>query len=314
MNELPQGFPYETGTALWSAVTDKTKRIASQATPGQRRSALIQGLQREFIFGRFLARIFSDDATPWVLKGGSAMLLRVHDARSTKDIDLLHEIGDLQAAMVALERAASIDLRDHFFFQRSRTTRTMVTTGHDHIQGTRVTFDARCGVKNVGRIGVDLVTGSVMTGDPESVPAHPDLGIDGLVAPHIRIYPAPDHIADKVCATASTYRSGVSSRPRDLVDLVVFATTATLDSPSLRTAIQSEWAHRRLPNEPSFNPPEAWARPYAELAASIPACDEHATFDEAVALVGRFLAPALATPTAPPGRWNPQTCDWAPHP
>ena len=44
---------------------------------------------------RFLARIFSKGpkaAYPWVLKGGYAMELRMHSARTTKDIDMtLHE-------------------------------------------------------------------------------------------------------------------------------------------------------------------------------------------------------------------------------
>lgn len=310
MTEIPHGIPYATGTAMWSAIVDKTKRIAAQNTSGQRRTALTQSLQREFIFGRFLARVFSDEAAPWVLKGGSAMLLRVHDARTTKDIDLLHEIGDLETATAVLERAAGFDLQDHFFFQRSRATLSLATTDHDHIQGTRVSFDARCGAKNVGRINVDLVTGSLMTAAPDRVPARPTLGIAGLVAPDIRIYPAADHIADKVCATANTYRSGASSRPRDLVDLVVFATTESLDSSSLRTAIHSEWSHRGLRGEPRFDPPAAWAHPYAELAASVPACREHPTFGAAVALVGRFLTPAIRKQDVPTECWSPQTRDW----
>ena len=55
----------------------------------------LQRLRRQVAFDRFLARMFSKGpkATyPWVLKGGYAMELRIHSARTTKDIDLtLHD-------------------------------------------------------------------------------------------------------------------------------------------------------------------------------------------------------------------------------
>lgn len=37
---------------------------------------------------RFLARVFHAPEAPWVLKGGTAVLARVDDARTTKDVDL----------------------------------------------------------------------------------------------------------------------------------------------------------------------------------------------------------------------------------
>lgn len=311
MTGMTSPVPYKTGNALWAAVSDKIKTIAATETSSARRNERIQSLQREFIFGRFLARVFSDHTAPWVLKGGTAMLLRVHDTRTTKDIDLLHEIGDLPAAATALEAAASRDIGDHFVFQRARTRTATGGAAQHHIHGTRVTFTVRCGSKNLGNIGVDLVTGSLMTATPEHIPRPHPLTIDGLTAPDIRIYPAVDHVADKICATASTYQSGESSRPRDLIDLVVFATTQTFDSTTLHTAVHSEWANRGLQGPPAFNPPDSWARPYAEIAANVTACSTHSTFDSATALVHTFLAPALQTTPLPAQSWNPHTGIWA---
>jgi hypothetical protein len=55
----------------------------------------LQRLRRQVAFDRFLARMFSKGpkaAYPWLLKGGYAMELRMHAARTTKDIDLtLHD-------------------------------------------------------------------------------------------------------------------------------------------------------------------------------------------------------------------------------
>ena len=57
----------------------------------------LQRLRRQVAFDRFLARMFSNGpiATyPWVLKGGYAMELRIHSARTTKDIDFTLNDGN----------------------------------------------------------------------------------------------------------------------------------------------------------------------------------------------------------------------------
>ncbi|KGM13445.1 nucleotidyl transferase AbiEii/AbiGii toxin family protein [Cellulomonas bogoriensis] len=83
---------YASGVALWSAVIARAKATA-RAT-----SVDSAALVRRFVFSRFLARVFHDPSSPWVLKGGTAVLARVHDARTTKDVDLLHRRGDLDDA------------------------------------------------------------------------------------------------------------------------------------------------------------------------------------------------------------------------
>lgn len=105
-NELP----YRDGNALWAAVTARaqTEAQVSGISPG--------ALLRRFVVDRFLARVFALPGDEWVLKGGNAVLTRVHDARTTKDIDLLAELNDLDAAVARLREAVEIDLGDHFRF------------------------------------------------------------------------------------------------------------------------------------------------------------------------------------------------------
>jgi hypothetical protein len=89
-------LPCKDGNALWAAVTARAK------TEAQASSAAAGALLRRFIVDRFLARIFALPGDEWVLKGGNAVLTRVHDARTTKDIDLLAELSDLDAAVARL--------------------------------------------------------------------------------------------------------------------------------------------------------------------------------------------------------------------
>src|SRR5450759_2124630 len=183
---------YRDGVALWAAATDRarTEAVARGANSG--------ALLRQFVNDRFLARVFHAPDAPWVLKGGTAVLARVDDARTTKDVD------------------------------------------------------PYCGAVKRHTVGVDLVTGSLMTTTPDVQTPAPALNLRGLIPPTLRLYlyPVVDHIADKLCATQSTYGAAgdrPSSRVRDLVDLVVFARSQDVDGDahssmrSARSGITRAW-------------------------------------------------------------------------
>lgn len=297
----PDGYP--TGVALWRAVTDHAKATAK--TTGVDTSAVI----RRFVFGRFLARVFHDPSVPWVLKGGTAVLVRVHDARTTKDVDLLHQLGDLNTAVEALTTAAKIDLNDHFRFVIVNVETNI--GGQPQVAGCRATIDAYVGTMKKDTFGVDLVTGSLMTTAPETVTDHV-LDLRGLEAPPMRLYPVVDHIADKLCATQAMYGADgnlPSSRVRDLVDLVVLARSQDVDGSALIAAVRGEWTHRSLPGTPVFAPPATWERRYPPEARKAPVVADMTAFADAVALVGAFLAPALDG-SAAGRRWIASDLTW----
>jgi hypothetical protein len=88
----------------------------------------LQRLRRQVAFDRLMARMFSKGprATyPWVLKGGYAMELRVHSARTTKDLDLTLNDGThlskdpkerREQVRAMLQEAAAAHLDDFFEF------------------------------------------------------------------------------------------------------------------------------------------------------------------------------------------------------
>jgi hypothetical protein len=83
MSEKPKA--YKTAGAFRTALEARLQnRARAEGTDLQR-------LRRQVAFDRLLARLFSKGPKaeyPWVLKGGYAMELRTHTARTTKDIDL----------------------------------------------------------------------------------------------------------------------------------------------------------------------------------------------------------------------------------
>lgn len=269
----------------------------------------VNALIRQLVFARLLARVFHDPSAPWVLKGGTAVLARVRDARATKDVDLLNQLGDVEAAVESLRAVVRVDLGDHFRFVVTRVEPSV--GGQPGVDGARVSVDAYCGAIRRDAFGVDLVVGSLMTSAPE-VRAASVLDLRGLEAPTMRLYPVVDHIADKLCATQATYgASGArrSSRVRDLVDLVALARSQDVDGDALMAAVRGEWAHRGLPGTPLFDPPVDWASRYPPEARKAPVVAELTRFEDAVALVGAFLAPALDG-TAAGRRWVAADLAW----
>ena len=94
---------------------------------------------------------------------------------------------------------------------------------------------------------VDLgAEGIELTGHPD--PVRPLTNIEILTSPRKswQAYPLVDHVADKVCATMQRYGSRPSSREKDLVDIVVLATTHDVGGAALSRAITAEMRRRRL--------------------------------------------------------------------
>ena len=298
---------YRDATALWAAASARAKVVAAAT------GADVSTLLRRFVNERFLARVFHDTGGQWVLKGGTAVLARVNDARTTKDVDLLHELQDIDAALERLRAAIAIDLDDHFRFVITGHEVSLAGAGQPRIDGYRVHVDAYCGTARRGSFGVDLVTGALMTSEPEVV-IGTVLHLRGLSSPPMRLYPVVDHVADKLCATQATYGTAgdrPSSRVRDLVDLVVFARSQDIDGDSLIGAIRAEWVHRGLDGDPVFAPPPTWERLYPPVAGRVRACEGLTTYAAAMEFVSGFLGPALDG-SATGRRWSSERSVWEP--
>ena len=81
---------YATANAFRRGLEDRLKREA-KAT-----GRSMEELRREFLFQRFLALMFSDPGGQWMLKGGAGLLMRLADARFSRDLDLLR-LGELSS-------------------------------------------------------------------------------------------------------------------------------------------------------------------------------------------------------------------------
>ncbi len=293
--------PYATPRALIDAITT---RIRNAVTAGSPYTASQQ--RRQLAYDRLLARVFLAAPERWVLKGAGNLLARIPRARYSLDLDLLYE-GELDAAVEGLRLAAAQDLRDHFRFEIGPARETLVGA-----RGLALPVTSRIGPRLFEPFSVDLVVELTMTAPPEDVGPLQPIELDGLTTVPYRGYPIADQIADKHCAIIERHGSHgelPSTRYRDLVDLVLIATTQPVDATLLRAALHSEYERRGLDPPHRFEVPEAgdWEAGYRRTTSDAPGL-EITSLDEAVSIVAALIDPILADRTS--GTWHPEGQAW----
>lgn len=298
--------PYPTSGGVENAIKDAAKKAAA-ADPSL---DVNKRIQLEYS-NRFLSRIFSEcEASEWVLKGGTGILARFPSTRSTRDVDLYREGFTLAEALADLVRLADIDLGDHFTFKYVGHDDSIGTNTQPYTEGYQVTFDILIGTSSKGSLHVDLAVGAKPAGDVIATAPASALTLPRLTSNPYRLHPVVDQIADKVCATMTEYQNKASSREKDLVDLVVFATTQSIDGAALRIAITSEARRRKMEPFDHFIVPSTWGPGYTKLSKPVPYCSGYPTVDLAADLVAQFIDPALAG-DADNSTWDPQELAWS---
>ncbi len=299
----PEG--YVSPGAVEAAITAAARK-AFAADP----SLTIQERIRLEYFNRFLSRVFSDaDDSDWMLKGGTGMLARVASARTTTDVDLFRRSRSLDAALDDLRRLAAVDLGDFFRFDYTGYSNAVDGNQQTYTEGYQVSFDISIGAKKKDSFQVDLVVNVVMTDDVEIAQPANALELPKLPSNPYRLYPVVDQIADKVCATLAFYNGRPSSREKDLVDLVVLATTQVIDATKLGRALGVEARARSLTLLDAFDVPTNWGVRYAKLASKVPACADFRTVDLATELLRDFIDPVLRG-EASGLAWSPELLTW----
>lgn len=302
---MSETLPYTTPAGVEAAI-----RAAAKKARALDPSVNVQERIRHAGFDRFLCRVFSDEAdSGWVLKGGTGMLARVPSTRSTLDVDLYRTGFTLEQALADLKRLAGTDLGDHFRFVYARHEPTVAGDTQPYTEGCRVVFDVYIGVKKSSPVSVDLAVGAGVTAAVDVVEPANRLLLPRLETHDYRLYPVVDQIADKVCATMTTYVSGESTREKDLVDLVVMANTQDIDAQALRLAVQTECRRRGLEPFTVFKVPASWGPAYTRMARKLPHSSGQEHIDDALELMALFLTPVLAGGA---GTWSHRRSQWEP--
>jgi predicted nucleotidyltransferase component of viral defense system len=287
---MDEAKSYKTAGAFRTALETRLQtRARGEATDLQR-------LRRQVAFDRFLARMFSKGpkaAYPWLLKGGYAMELRMHAARTTKDIDLtLHDGTRLskdpakrrEEVRGMLQEAAATRFDDYFEF--------MVGEAREDLEGapeggSRYPVTAQMDGRDFARFHVDVGIGDEVLEPPDIVTGQDWLGFGGVAPPSFPVISAEQQFAEKLHAYSLPRGERANTRTKDLVDMVLLIRSGKLDKTKTAAAVRATFAKRgthAMPRELD-GPPREWGPVFDWLAKE---CDLAMKIEEGFAIVRDF--------------------------
>jgi len=292
---------YSTAVAFRRALEERMKTHAD-GDP-----ARIGRDRKRVVFDRLLARLAMVAPDAWVLKGGFALDLRLGEAaRTTRDVDLAWRAGEEQVLNVLIE-AAACDLGDFFVFAVER--------GGESPERFGGALRFHVTVSLAGRPFEAFVIDVALDDNPDSATdsvTTPDLlgfaGIEPVVVPAVSL---ATQLAEKLHAYTRIYEGGrVSSRVKDLIDLVLIAGLFDLDGAAVLAAVEEVFAgrasHAIPPSLPV--PPTEWRAPYRHLATTLGLdVDLDAGYRAAATLVDPVLNGNMLA-----GTWHPDARAWTP--
>lgn len=291
---------YGTAAAFRQALDDRLKAQSDQT------GLALPRLRKRVAFELFLRRLVVVAPDRWVLKGALALDFRFKaTSRPTKDMDL-GRADDEDAAIEDFTAAQQLVLDDFFSFAVRRTD-DLDDAGD--FRAIRFHVTAELAGRVFDQFVVDVGFVDSISTEPEEIETSDLLSFAGIEPVRVPALPLPQHIAEKVHAYTRNYgESGrASTRPKDLVDILLIAGYERVDAAALRDALETTFRERRQQPLPATLPPPpvAWREPYARLASEV---SVEADLERAYALAAEFIDPILAGGTS--GTWDTQRGAW----
>jgi predicted nucleotidyltransferase component of viral defense system len=279
---------YATAAAFRIALEARLKMTA------QTEGIDLQRLRRQVSFDRLLARLFSEQNAPWLLKGGYAMELRIRTARTTKDIDLSLPVDATSErkgrVLEHLQTSAARDLTDFFVFSIGQPMMGLDAAPEG---GARYPVTALLAGRVFTKFHLDVGMGDAAIRPTELLEGRNWLGFAGIEPPKFAAISKEQQFAEKLHAYTLPRLEGTNSRVKDVVDMALLLRLGTLDRERLSEAIRTTFALRNTHVLPVVlpEPPPSWNAPYQILAIE---CGLAWTLKEALQGIGSLLSDEIA--------------------
>lgn len=294
---------YQSEAAFRAALTSRLSRAASQHERWSR-----DDLARAYALQVFLGRLFTSATAPrWTLAGGTALQYRAPEqARPTTDADLYAHmtLTELTDALTAAAQPRPGEF-GRFTVTVAATSTTGLYTGSVHYE-----LDG----KRVAAASLDIATQRELVLPPVTVVPAPVVDIDsGYPQPTIRMNAPAEALADKAAAMYELHgRTGdvASTRPHDLVDLVILSHTQTFTGADLDATLSYQQQRRGITiPRPLTVPNPTWYTHYPTRARDSGLPAHLHDLDTALAAANTVLEPVLSG-AVDAHQWNPHTQTW----
>ncbi|MFZ4099975.1 MAG: nucleotidyl transferase AbiEii/AbiGii toxin family protein [Chlamydiia bacterium] len=231
----------------------------------------IHRLRRKVAFDRLLARICTQDPSPFFLKGGYGMELRISQARATKDLDLTcsmrirdaHEpLSEL--ILQELQSFARLNLSDYFAYQIGQS---QIDIENAPYGGSRHGVTALIDNRLFAQFHID-VGGDFLIDPVEEVGGTDWLQFCGIAAPIIPMISIEQQFAEKL-HSYTLPRERINTRTKDLIDLILLLKQEGRALKAFQRSVQRVFGARNTHVLPAVlpEPPVSWQKPFATLAA-----------------------------------------------
>ncbi|MCG7310984.1 nucleotidyl transferase AbiEii/AbiGii toxin family protein [Brachybacterium sp. ACRRE] len=281
----------------------------------RRRGVTVEVVRKQYIFAVFFRRVFARENTGWMLLGGNALLIRTGGGRFTRDIDLARESGweSPEELLTELRDLITGGPADGFRFEVTGMLEHDRTDAYGYGTATsKIGVRSFLGAVPFEPFSIDVsvrrhIEGPVDHIAPMRVIDHPSL----TALPLIPTVPVENHLADKICAMYEPHESGVSTRYRDLADIVRIIKDLRFDAGRLDELLEHESRRRRIQRPLMMTSPgNRWATEYENAArdfAEFPV--ELRSLDASLAYTSGCLTDVLARHRRA-GTWDPEAQAW----
>lgn len=267
--------------------------------------ARVARMRKRVAFDRLLARLSAVAPKQWLLKGGFALDLRLSaKARSTKDVDIEWRAKKEELLEVLLDAGAH-DPGDFFNLTIESTGSPEDRIGGSHRFRVSTALAGRpfeSFVLDVGyRESQEIRSETLRTDDLLAFAGIEPVEVDAVVI--------EAQVAEKLHALTRTYEGGrVSTRTKDLVDIVLISSLSSLDAKALNREIHTVFTARdthSIPYAISPPPPE-WSEPFRRLANEVGIPN---SLSQGHVIATAMLGPILGKETTT-GTWSPESRRW----
>lgn len=198
------------------ALEDRLKARAADQTQLTRLRLMV-------VSDRMLARLEHDAPGRWIVKGGTALEIRLPGrARRTKDLDMAtrEDVADGEEVKRDLEDALREDpFGDWFVFRVSEPQ--PLADDEKGRPAWRFTIECLLAERTFSRVRVDVVARHEEISQTERATVTEILSFSGLPPVEVEVVQAPQHFAEKLHAYTKSYGERPNTRVRDLVDMIL---------------------------------------------------------------------------------------------
>ena len=279
---------YKSPTAFRQALEERLRQYERQTG-----EPLIR-LRKRITFERIMVRLQEKKDSPWVLKGGFALELRLGErARMTKDLDLGVDLGyfhptEVSAATVArkLREDVSIPNADSFTFIVPEVGEQDLSI--PGVKAFRYTVEARLDGRKFETSRIDIGLGDPLIPPFDTLESSDLLSFAKIPRATLQTTSRAQHLAEKIHALTRPYEDRINTRVKDLADILLLLNLGLPKTQIVKKVITEIFTSRNTHEIPSIIelPPATWAPSFSAMAKELEIAET--TLESAITRINEY--------------------------